>query len=171
MGKSATTTHPGKTITGTDAKMRYPVPPAHDFGGDEFKRAPDLKKIGDELVATHARLSNLRKVKIVYLWKYKGGGKRGQCVKASGLVSFWSKAAFIIWLNAEHAADNQMTCLQIEALLYHELRFADVDDNGKPCTRKTDFEGFADELAISGPHDFDLQKARQGLLDFGESLP
>lgn len=149
---------------------QYPVPMRDNA---DFWPAPDIEQIARALISQHeTRFGNLSQVRIEYRWKATGGksgGKLtfGKCVKVSGLAAELSRrddedtaATFVIWLAADNVSNRQMSRLQVEALVYHELCHAYVDEDGKPSVHPHDFSAFKSEVAIYGDWTSDLQEAR-----------
>lgn len=163
-----------------DSIARFPVPSAEQFGEDSFLEDQSLAELGDELINEYSDFRDIQNAKIVFLWKMKGGksgGKLilGKCQKPSGLLKHFSNADFVVWLAADHANQIQITNFQIRALLFHELKHADVDpESGEYVTVGHDFEGFKREIEVFGFWKPDIQqiseafrRTEQGQL-FGE---
>lgn len=135
---------------------RIPVPIEEDFGTADFLPANDLQAQASELITLHTGFSHLASLTIHYRWKKKGGKKSGaavygKCVKPSGLLADYSEADFIIWLAADYVRDAEFTTRQIEALLFHEMCHAGVDDEGdKPALIAHDVEMFRAEIVSYG---------------------
>lgn len=141
------------------------IPQPDDFGsvGADFLVAKDLTAIGVSLMDHYeAQFAHLRKLHIVYAWKRAGGASNGnstlgKCIKSSGLTKFFSDSDFVIWLAADHLREvnrgNAATFWQIEALVYHEMMHAQVNDQGAPTMRGHDFEGFGKEISEYGAWD------------------
>jgi hypothetical protein len=101
--------------------------------------------------------------KITYLWKRKGGKSNetitlGKCIKLAGLVEYFGKADFVIWLSADHCyrihteylSKRRQQDINLAALMYHELRHVSKDENDQRATRGHEFEGFASEIERFG---------------------
>jgi hypothetical protein len=153
-------------ISGGDPEMRYQIPRGDDFAGEEFIKADDLKAIGEALREECPEFEQLADVKIVYLWKYKGGGGArrilGKCTRPTGLLEYFADADFVIWL----AADNCqfLTKWQIEAVVYHELLHAGVQD-GEPVIVPHAYEGFPQEITRYGFWKRDIQRLADATAD------
>ncbi len=147
----------------------FPIPPASDFGDQQFLPAPDLKVIGEMLIEKYddfAHLTNLN-ANIVYLWKEKGGesGGRahlGKCIRPSGLTDYFAATAeivsegiqekvdYVIWASADHLRNNRANYRTICALVFHELKHTAFDDKGNFICQGHEFEGFAREIEEFG---------------------
>lgn len=168
-----------RTIEVTEATLRdaagrvqgrYPVPPDNRFEGvfrdddADYIVADDLRELATELLGREElHLAHLHGVPIAYLWRRAGGKAKGKavlgkCQKPSGLLLYFSEQTFVIWLAADHLRSLQFTRRQIEALLYHELLQAGVDEEGKPCLNWFDFDGFRLEVEHYGEWSHDLMQ-------------
>lgn len=154
--------HVKRLIRGGDPDDLYPAP-----GLDAFKSAPerikpdrdfapgdDIARIAGALIIAHEwrRFDDLR---VRYLWKREGGNRNGvatlgECVKTSGLARHFGDVDYVVWLAADHCRSFRLTRYHVEALVYHELLHADVDERGKPTLRPHDFEGFGQEITEYG---------------------
>jgi len=136
----------------------------------DFLPAPDLERIGSDLIGAYDELEHLARYRIVYLWKAKGGKSQGKeklgfCQKASGLAGYLSEATWIVWLAADNVNAYQMTRRQVEALTYHELSHAgeELTDEGetKAMVNAHDWEGFNHEIERYGLWQDDLKLAEK----------
>lgn len=147
--------------------LRFPVPPESRFDDEtgDFLVAPELRKIAEELIGDHAfDFDFLRHAVIVYLWKKKGGKSGlketlGKCQKPSGLLKHFANADFVVWVAADNCEG--FTRKQITALLFHELKHAWRDEDGKYVTVSHDFEGFAREVELFGDWKRDIARMRE----------
>lgn len=141
------------------------IPDEGAFSGD-FIYDEALHDLASVLIHHCDELAVCNNFKISFLWKKsggKGGGKAtlGKCVRASGLVRFFGKVDFVIWL----AADNCLTWrndfilkkvsldLNLSGLMYHEL--CHIGEEGKegqeqPAIVPHEFEGFSREIERFG---------------------
>jgi len=167
-----------RLIRGGDPDERYPVPVDDAFQGD-FLPAPELEEVALALMREHRMLDDELEANVTVLWKRKGGtsGGRptlGKCAKLSGLARFFGNVEFVVWVAADHVRAEGLTRWQVEALLYHELLHADLDDEKGWTTRGHDVEVFAAELAEYGAWKRDLsmfvETVRQLPL-FDEAVP
>lgn len=140
------------------------IPSEGRFGDQDFFPAPELYAICIELINEHgAQLGHLANIALEVLWKKEGGKSKGREVwgrtqQASGLVLYYSKQAFIIWVAADHTAHQFFTDWMFQALLFHEMSHIAWDpDEGKCSLRGHDFEGFVNELAAFGAWDLTLK--------------
>jgi hypothetical protein len=131
------------------------------FEGAEYKQAPDLEHLAEDLLDRCPELGHIQDMGVVYLWKEEGGRSKGRPVfgktqKASGLLAYYSGSPdFIIWLAADHCLNRGYGPDKIEALLYHEMSHIslEVDEKTgvtKPVLVGHDFEGFAAEIRRYG---------------------
>lgn len=159
-----------------DSNQPYPVPAAERFtvgqGNMDFIDALDLDDLAREVIRKHPILDWLRERELLFLWKRVGGKSHGRarvahCVKPTGLLRRATGADFVIWLAADTLREAMYTVGQVEALLYHELRHCDQDENGKLSIAGHDFEGFASELAEYGAWNPDLEN----IVDIARQLP
>lgn len=120
-------------ITGGDPDAPFRVP----FGmRDDFVDAPDLKRIGDALIAECEELEDLKWAieedgfTIAYVWKRKASKSAdkfvaGKNTKASGLAKHFAAEAngasvgYVVALASD--ANFGATAYQIEARVFHEL--------------------------------------------------
>lgn len=144
-------------ILGQNPNERFPVP---QMGGSDFMPADDLEAIAHALISHYPDFSFLEELTVRVVWKKKGGQSQGnstlgKCTKPSGLMLFYFRADFVIWLAADHVYDYKLTRWQIEAALYHELKHCAYDedeDTGEktPALRGHDIEAFNDEISEYG---------------------
>jgi hypothetical protein len=131
------------------------VPRQADFDAD-FMHAPALAACAAWLIESYSELSHISGADVKYLWKKVGGASKGhltlgKCVKASGLVSYFSDAAFIIWAGADNCREEELSTRQIEALVYHELKHITQDPETKALVLVGhDWEGFVSEVERYG---------------------
>jgi len=139
------------------AGMQLSPPPQGLFGDEEYRPAPALKEMADELIERYDELEWLAGWPIEFLWRKKGGQKGGNLTLGktqltSGLVSFYSHATWLIWVAADHC--RTFNPRQIEAVVYHELLhpWYGVDEDGEkhPRIRGHEWEGFNQELRRYG---------------------
>lgn len=131
-------------------------PAAAAFIGEDgetvpFLPAPELERRVDELVARYPELAFLDSLEVAVLWKAVGGKAKGRpvlgkCTRPSGLLAYFSRADFVIWIAADHVRERNgvgLTEQQVEALLYHELSHIGWDDEAdKPIVVGHDLEEF-----------------------------
>jgi hypothetical protein len=154
-------------ITGGDPEQLYPVPAPEEFekAATEYLDAEDLAAIGEALIKKQGGFGYLKELKIVYLWKEKGGESKGKavlsrCQRPKGLLAKFCAADFIVWLAADHHRAFRSTRFQIEATVFHELCHTDYDeDKDKPRLAGHDYEGFCREVELYGAWRPDLEKA------------
>lgn len=156
-----------RLVTGGDPEQLYPVPGEEKFVKEDcdYLEAPDLEQIAGKLIEVQGGFGYLRELKIVYLWKRKGGkrgGKAilGRCQRPTGLLTKFCDADFIVWLGADHHAALRSTRFQVEATVFHELCHTDLDEEkDQPRLVPHDYEGFCREVEIYGVWHSDLAKA------------
>ncbi len=150
-------------ITGGNPEERFPIP---EDGAWEFLPAPDLERVGLALIGSCPELAHVAGLDVAFVWKRKGGKKRGWCQRPSGLLKFYAKSDFVIWLAADHTFDLSMTRWEVEALLFHELSFADLETDKetgetKPVMRSLEIEAWVSELERYGPWSESLGRAKR----------
>jgi len=106
--------------------------------------ADDLAALGAVLIDTKQHLTDIRGRKISSLWKRKGGSSGGKvtlgkCSKTPPLVKTYRDSTFTIWLAADHAREFALTQEQIEALLFHELCHARLEQAENEKTGETTY--------------------------------
>lgn len=136
-------------ITGDDGTLRYPVP-ITGYDDTKFKPANDFIEIASALIAAYDELSHLSNASLAFYWKL-GNGPKGckwlaSASKASGLVAHLTGADFVITAYAKSCISLMMTAAQVEALVYHELRHCERDENDKWILVEHDWQGFRKEL-------------------------
>lgn len=140
-----------KLLSGGDPEEPFAIPVAHEFGDEDWLFAERIAPIAEELIANYPCFQGLERLSIVYLWKRKGPEKPrrllGKCQRPTGLLHYFCKADFVIWLAANNCQG--LTAWQIEALVFHELKHAGLDDDG-PVLVPHDWEGFAEEIERYG---------------------
>lgn len=171
--------HASKRLGG-NVPARIPMDMQFEQAGADFLAAPEVERIADQLVGDYSELGHLTEYRLAYAWKRTGGesaGKPvfGKCVKSSGLVRFFGKNQFVIWLAADHCREYGFTERQLEALIYHELCHAgEVEDkNGdmKAALNPHDVEAFASEIERYGLWTTDLQRVKPYFDDAQLDLP
>lgn len=145
---------PRKLILGGEPDELFHVPGTDVFEREgDFAEAQGCEKIGEALIQTLDCFSSLRNASIVYLWKRKAANKpklkMGRCNRPSGLLRHFSHADFVIWFAANNCRDVAITRWQMEALIFHELKHAKMED-GEAVIVPHDWEGFADEIERYG---------------------
>ena len=170
---SATITPPTtrELITNGDPDERFPVPPDGEW---EFLLAPELERVGLALIQSCPELAHLAGLSLAFVWKRKGGKKRGWCQKPSGLLKFYAKSDFVVWIAADNTRESRMTRWEVEALLFHELMFADLETDEetgetKPVMRSLEIEAWVDEVERYG--DWSPSLARLGRVYQQAALP
>jgi hypothetical protein len=153
-------------VTGGDPDQIYPVPAVEEFtkANSEYLEAPELEKIAGKIIEVHVGFSYLTELRVVYLWKEKGGtrlGKAtlGKCQRPQGLLAKFCPADFIIWLGADHHRAFRSTRYQVEATVFHEMCHTGEDGDEEPVMEPHDYEGFVREVELYGLWRADLEKA------------
>lgn len=153
-----------KLIMGGDPGALFPVPSADPFGENQYLEAPELMEIGEALISERLVFESLRESPIIFLWKRKGAEKPklllGKCQRPSGLLAHFAKAHFVVWLAANNCKG--LTAWQIEALIFHELKHAKVEDD-KPISVPHDWEGFAEEIQRYGLWKSDMEPIAEAI--------
>lgn len=165
----------------------YVAPDGSQFRIDDealdFLPAPDLETIGRRLIDDCEEFSHLGGIRVIFLWKKRGGASQGQanlgkCQKTSGLVAYLGEAPWIIWLAADHVNNYAFTRFQVEALLHHEMSHAgeeeDEDGEKTPAVSGHDFDGFIANVKRYGAWQDNLKLCKRAweqpsLFDLGEA--
>lgn len=142
-----------------------PVPKAFEKEGGDFIDAEEIEKVGAALIDVRKELEPLREAAIRYLWQKSGGtsaGKAvlGRCRRPRGLLAKFCAADFIITISADHVTTAQLTRFQMEALVFHELCHASMDQQKGARLLPHDYEGFNAEVTHYGAWRPDLQRAQ-----------
>lgn len=131
--------------------------PADDTFLLDFTADDRLMELATVLIHNCEELKFIEEFTVTYLWKRKGGKSKnsltlGKCIKTAGLVHYFARTDFVIWVAADHliTAFHRKRPVQIDALMYHELRHIDRDDNGQAASQGHEFEGFASEIERFG---------------------
>jgi hypothetical protein len=135
----------------------FPVPADIEFDeeGEEFLTVGDLKILCDAVQEEFSeQFWFLEEAAITLFWKRDGGGGNfpvlAKLSKPSGLLYHYSDSNYVVWFAANHLRQRNVTNWQMVSLMFHELKHTSISENGQFGTRKHDFEGFYDELAIFG---------------------
>jgi hypothetical protein len=159
-----TKTRAKKLILGGDPEQPFKTPGDDVFEAGEYLDAPEIAEIGEALIAERLVFESLRESPIVFLWKRKGAEKPrrllGKCQRPSGLLSHFAQAHFVVWPAANNCKG--LTAWQIEALIFHELKHAKVEDD-KPISVPHDWEGFAEELQRYGLWKSDMEPIAEAI--------
>ena len=160
--------------------MSIPPDMLFEEEGMDFLPASGVKEIAQRLIANYPEFDHLEETEIAYAWKRKGGesgGKVtfGKCVKSSGLVKFFGKNTFVIWLAADNCREYGFTAGKLEALIYHELCHAGEEEakNGdvKAVVTPHDVEAFASEIERYGLWTDDLVRIKPAFDSVQSTLP
>lgn len=154
-----------KLATGDEPEARFAIPDEEQFGNRDYLEAPDLQRVAEALL----RLDEFVHVGMFpfdFLWKAKGGQRHGgdvlgRLVKVGGLTAAYSDATYVVWIAADHCRARELTAWQMEALLYHELCHATLNEKLAAATRGHDFEGFCAEVRRYGTWRAELAAARE----------
>jgi hypothetical protein len=144
------------------------------FPDEGFLPAPEIESIARELIDAYPELGHIAQADVGFVWKRKGGRTRGRdvygkCQPASGLLAHFSRCDFVVWIAADHVRESGFTRLQLEALVYHELKHIgfEIDDDEKSPTygemklvgRGHDDEIFIDEVLRYGAWNHSRRRA------------
>lgn len=155
-----------RVLTGGNPDASYPVPSDEAFAQyeTEWLEANDLNEIVQALITHHdARFVHLSGMSIACRWKRKGGesqqrSRLAKCVKVPAMWAAITRMDFVIWVAADHTRDWNFTRWQMEALLFHELHHATIDERGKAAIVGHDIEEFAGVLLEYGPWHEELRR-------------
>ena len=154
-----------KTMT----RVRVPINAEFEEHGTDFLPAPDVQNLAFELIERYPEFEHLQTADLGFAWKQKGGESNGKptfgkCQKPSGLLKFFSKRTFVVWLAADNCREYGLGPEQIEALVYHELSHAgeeeDKQGNPKPVIVAHDIETFGLEVGRYGLWTDDLRRIK-----------
>jgi hypothetical protein len=159
---------------------RFDVPAERDFYSDQFIEAPQLQRIGNDLIRRWPELADLHQVRIRYLWRKKGAtsaGKNvlGKSTKQSGLAAYFGDCDFTVIIAADFARQYQLTNHQMEACIYHELLHIEVGEDEQTgdlilSPRGHDAELFYDEIRRYGFWADSLKGTRDVITQLGLPL-
>jgi hypothetical protein len=148
----------------TQMTFELTVPGKDAFNGKPFLVAPELSRLADAVIDRHApRFELLTDFSVDYLWRARGGTRRGEPIladllKPGGLTLHYSQADFVVVFSANHLVDLGLTALQWEALMFEQLSKAGSNENtGTAELRPYDFAGFNAALEAYGPWREDLK--------------
>jgi hypothetical protein len=128
----------------------------------DFLIAPDIADIGRKLIKAYPDdFGDIKSAEIDYFWKRKGGTHGGRDVlgklqKPTGILEFYSKRNFIMFLGADNCM--LLNHFQITALVFHELKHAGWDPEKGYEVLSHDFEGFEREVEIFGHWKNDIKR-------------
>lgn len=153
-------------VTATTEQIKslalYP-PPEESFAGTDFLPSGPLTELAMDLVRRFEHLGFIAEngFTLEVVWKRKGGARNGKatlgkCAHPSGLLAFYSRKDWVIWVAADHARAMELNARQIEAVVYHELNHCGMekDPEGEEPPRATvvghDIEAFCREIQDYG---------------------
>lgn len=150
------------TVTGDDPDAVAIVPEAIAFEGEHLMEAHHLKAIGDGLIAEHEPLASLARHVLRYLWRVEGRRQDGEPVLgdvslANPHLRFYTKAEAVVEMAADHCRG--LSCLTLEAALFHVLLHLSENDHGRLVRARHDFSGFYQEAHMYGAWRRDLRQA------------
>ncbi len=170
------------TLPGFAPKVERPFDSDFERDQVDYIVSPSMAELGRYLIDNKRALRHLKGTSISYLWKAKGGqsgGKMvlGKCAKTPPLVRTYQYSTFTIWLAHDHCKEFNLTDAQLEALLYHELCHAVIEEvendktgdvSFKPTILAHDLEMFLSEVEEYGLWRADLVQAHSV---FQQELP
>lgn len=125
----------------------------------EFSEAPELEQMAWHLIGALPELAWIADYEVRVLWRAKGGDKLGVCTLSRGLLKFFARCDWVIWIAADHVYSGEMTRSQVQALLYHELKHCDrTGPTLSPGIRKHDAEVFVGEVTRFGAWRDELER-------------
>ncbi|HLJ25322.1 MAG TPA: putative metallopeptidase [Candidatus Angelobacter sp.] len=168
-------------ILGGDPRAEFPVPGTEVFDTEgDWVLAEKAAKIGEALIESQECFQSLQRAAIRYLWKRRGATQPklhlGKCQRPSGLLRYFSNCDFIVWFSANNVRDCKLTYWQMEALVFHELKHASLEEKDGvliPVSVPHDWEGFVDEIKRYGIWKRDIRPIAEAsayalTLPFGE---
>lgn len=167
----------GPTIT---VPAEIDIPSDDDFAMEDvdYLPAPEVEAIATRLRGEKPHFADIRGYRIAYFWKRKGGssgGKAvlGKCQRTPALAKALKPSTWTIWLAADHLREFDLTPMQLEALIFHELLHAalkevevkdrdtgETDTEYRPAVVGHDLEMFHAEVVEYGLWTMELQRAR-----------
>lgn len=90
----------------------------------------------------------------------------GKCQRPSGLLGYFSECDFVVWFAANNCRDIGITRWQMEALIFHELKHAKMEDD-QAVSVPHDWEGFGEEVQVYGLWKADIAMVAEA---FGKNL-
>jgi hypothetical protein len=134
-----------------------------------YRESDALERRANALIRRHEELAPLEDLSIAYLWRQKGKSYVARTMLATDLLAHYSRADIVIWLAADYAHEQALNDRGIEALLYRQLCYIEVDEEKKGFKlRKPDFVGFFQEIERYGLYSEDLRDLKRV---FQEHLP
>lgn len=138
-----------------DRANLYPVPTEIKFGGKETMDAPDLRTIGQNLVATCEEFKHLIGQQIDYLWVAKGGSANGEANlgvtrNLSKFERRKSNATKMVTLSADHLAGLLVNHDTVTALVHERLCAIGKSKKGKLYIKGPDFRGYTPNVSRFG---------------------
>lgn len=134
-----------------------------EFGNADYLVSFDLDQIVVDLIKKNPQqFGHLASFEILSVWRKKGGKSHGKdrlgsCSRPSGLATAYTSADFVIAIAADHVRERQLNGRDLEAVVYHELCHAGVDEKANPVLWPHDVETFAAEIREYGLIRTDLQ--------------
>lgn len=129
------------------------VIPLEDTFLQDYQQDDRLMELATVLIHHCEELRFIEDFSVTYLWKRTGGKSKGRmtlgtCTKTAGLVHFFCRTDYVIWVAADHLQylHVRARAVNIAALMYHELRHIAQTEKGEPAIQGHEFEGFASEI-------------------------
>lgn len=149
----------------------YVPPDTHFDEQDDYLESQALDHMADAERTRWSEFRHLKQARIRVLWKRKGGkggGKNtwGKAATLSGLLRHYVPEDFVIWLAADHCREAQLSQIDLQALIYHELChcwFEEDETTGemKWSVRAHDVTAFTSEVERYGAWTPDLRQMRR----------
>jgi hypothetical protein len=143
-----------EVMAAENEEMEVEWPTSGDTPSDEYRLAEVPGKVGRFLIEHLPQFEHLGRADIAFVyrnkkdWRKDGKIKAGECKVQSGINRFFAECDFAITINFRFW--EKLNPHQRVALLYHELRHAELDEDGKASIHPHDFEVFGDELELFG---------------------
>lgn len=133
----------------------YDVPTNLSFGGKETKIADDLRRIGQDLIATCEELKHLQGKTLDYLWVAEGGSSSGEATlaKTRNLSKFERgvyKGEKMVVLSADHLRGMLADKDTVTALVHQQLCAIGKSKKGKLFIKAPDFLGYTANVGRFG---------------------
>lgn len=123
----------------------------------ELLRDEVLESVVQDLAERYPNLKHLSGLTIRVYWQ-KAGRTRNGAPNMGGIkkpspwyeVGSGAGADYLLWLAADHIADQQYTGFQLEAFLFHQLCSLQQNEEGEVKVQAPDFVGYLPEIEAYG---------------------
>ncbi len=165
------------TLVAANDTDPFPIPSI----SEPYQRAPELTALAEDLLKRDVQIIDdmnwtLKGATVRYLWKQKGGSKRGEArtsdvSRLGGLARHYGRADFTVWIAVDHAKEMKPTYKQVRAMIFHELSHIEkrTTEDGEIShhLRNHDVEAFTGELELFGMWRDELRVAAEAFQQVG----